>query len=381
MAMKRVSGKWVGLISSLVVSGLCFCISSQSWAEPLSHKVEKGDTLWSISEKYFGNPAVWPKLWEMNPFVTNPHLLRPGDMIRLGEKESISRSIEEKATLPAEVPVQKPETKMSGIAVGALTKMSACGFLSPQEETPWGYVLTSESDKLLLTKGDNLFLDFAGREEVKTGDEFMIFRLLSHVTHVITEKHAGYLYSSRAKVILRERSKQRIFRAEIEENYGDVVLGDLVFPATALSPCLAPLSTDTGLRGVVVAVEGRQTIFGQMSVVFLDSGRDKGLRAGSMLDLVRIKNMPDVPLDSLGTLVREFLRANTLAEMIERLRKESPLYEKVAGRMIVLDSGPETATALVLSTNENLQVGSFFRGLSVADPSPSLESLLTCPAE
>ena len=54
-------------------------------AETYTHIAKKGDTLWSICEKYYGDPELWPKLWQINPFVTNPHLLKPGDTIKLLE--------------------------------------------------------------------------------------------------------------------------------------------------------------------------------------------------------------------------------------------------------------------------------------------------------
>src|SRR5438445_564068 len=28
-----------------------------------SHTVEKGDTLWDLSQKYLGSPWYWPKVW------------------------------------------------------------------------------------------------------------------------------------------------------------------------------------------------------------------------------------------------------------------------------------------------------------------------------
>ena len=61
-----------------VLSLACFIMgASMAWSQNLTHTVQKGDTLWSICEKYYGDADLWPKLWQMNPFVTNPHLLDP----------------------------------------------------------------------------------------------------------------------------------------------------------------------------------------------------------------------------------------------------------------------------------------------------------------
>jgi len=51
---------------------------------PELHVVQKGDTLWSLCSKYFGDPWRWPRLWAANPSITNPHWIFPGDIIRLG---------------------------------------------------------------------------------------------------------------------------------------------------------------------------------------------------------------------------------------------------------------------------------------------------------
>jgi nucleoid-associated protein YgaU len=87
--MKR-NGRAIASIF-MILSLILIAVPTDLRAQPSTHKVEKGDTLWSICEKYYGDPTLWPKLWEMNPFVTNPHLLKPGDVITLLEKEDISK--------------------------------------------------------------------------------------------------------------------------------------------------------------------------------------------------------------------------------------------------------------------------------------------------
>jgi len=43
------------------------------------HLVEKGDTLWDLGSKYLSNPYAWPKIWEQNKWVRDPHWIYPGD--------------------------------------------------------------------------------------------------------------------------------------------------------------------------------------------------------------------------------------------------------------------------------------------------------------
>jgi hypothetical protein len=42
------------------------------------YKVRTGDTLWSVSDRLFGNPHIWPKIWQLNSRIFNAHTIPPG---------------------------------------------------------------------------------------------------------------------------------------------------------------------------------------------------------------------------------------------------------------------------------------------------------------
>jgi len=51
-------------------------------ADPVFHEVQKGDTLWAISEKALGNGAHYEKIFEANrPMLSHPDKIYPGQML------------------------------------------------------------------------------------------------------------------------------------------------------------------------------------------------------------------------------------------------------------------------------------------------------------
>ncbi len=44
--------------------------------------IQEGDTLWDISDKFLDSPWYWPKIWEMNQYITNPHWIYPGNELK-----------------------------------------------------------------------------------------------------------------------------------------------------------------------------------------------------------------------------------------------------------------------------------------------------------
>ncbi len=63
------------------------------------HVVEEGETLQKITEKYLGAPNLWPENHKLNPQIRDPHLLRPGQRIKV----IVERQVPARDALIAEV--------------------------------------------------------------------------------------------------------------------------------------------------------------------------------------------------------------------------------------------------------------------------------------
>ena len=380
--IKKTTGRriWIALFLSVFACSFLFTSASVG-AQPGKHVVQKGDTLWDICEKYYGNPNLWPKLWQMNPFVTNPHLLSPGDVITLLEEGPLKKAEPEKK--PAAAPEEKPSI-VKGIDLSDRINLEALGYLSLVEVEPLGVIESSPGTRKFLTSGDKAFVHFGQNPSVRPGDAFSIAHRSELIRHPLTDKPLGYLVSIKGTLLVKEYLQKGIYLAEVGKTYSEVFIGDLVMPLQNIKPCLTPLPTDAKLYGNIVATQGNGRIVGRETIVYLDSGFKDGVQIGALFDLVRIHKLPaiDTKHDSFEVISREMLhtlsKTQYLADFLEKIQDGKTLYESSVGKVIILDSRPDTSMGIVLSCTEELEVGAFVKGMSWGEPPDLLTSLPSC---
>lgn len=381
---KQISGKCAIVILSLVLGFALLFPGPYAGAQQKTYVVQKGDTLWDICQKFYGDPNLWPKLWEMNPFVTNPHLLKPGDVITLFEG---APEKEEKMAKPAEK-AAPPVAQMKGVDITSLYKPEARGYLSLVEFESWGFIEATTSSRMGFFENDTAFVRFdKNGDTIKKGQEFAIVTCSPMIRHPLTDRPLGYIVSTRGKLVIKERLKENHFRAEVTQIYSEVGVGSLVIPAAPTAPCIYPMATDPKLYGNIVALKDNQQIIGQFSVVYVDSGFKDGVRQGSVFDLIKMVTVPspDLQHDSAKQVFDEvnerLSKEDYLAEFWRKIQEGEKIYEHSVGKMIVVEARPDTSTAVVLTASRELITGAFVKGVSWIETPDYLALLPSCPLE
>jgi hypothetical protein len=357
-----------------------FCSLANS--QPSQHTVQKGDTLSSICEKYYGDPTLWPKLWQMNPSITNPNVLRPGEVITLFEKETTKRA-EPAAKKPVQE-VAKTEPVLKGIDLSDKVDMESIGYLSLVEVEPLGRIDSAVTSKMVIAPGDRVFVDFGSTGNVEPGESFSIGKTSDLIRHPITHKPLGYVVSIRGTLTVKEHVKDEMYLAEVGKTFAEVFVGDIVIHHQLIGSCLQPMPTDRKLYGNIIAVENDRQVIGEYTIVYLDGGFKDGIQTGSVFDVVSLHKRPilefnrysleDISKDVVDVLGKE----NYLEDFMRKIAEGKTIYEYSVGKLIVIDAKPDTAIGVVLASKQDLAPGAFIKGMSWVEPPDFLTSLPAC---
>ena len=369
--MKKNYGKWPFFII-IIVFGLLLTASPVIWAQTRTYVVVKGDTLWDICEKFYGDPELWPKLWEMNPFVTNPHLLKPGDVITLIEGMPFKKSYgqEGEATAGAgketgsgtgkEIGVDLSKLE-GGIDIGSYINVKNLGFFSRDKVKPVGRVFASDKKNRMLHKGETVFVLFDGVVDVKPGDEFTVARSSKLIELPESGKNMGYVVSFTGEIIIESPASMNpktgepiedepIYQATITENFRAIDIDDIVVPYEPISTCIVPTPVEGKFTDIVAAGRDGMNVLGELSVVYIGRGFNQGVREGNLFELVRTNKVPNPHMEDTSYASARILPRATI-----------DLPDLTIGVVLIIDTRPDTSTGLVLSATEEFYPGAVIR--------------------
>jgi len=322
----------------IVVWLVGFVVIVPVYAQPFTHTVNKGDTLSDICEKYYGDPGLWPKLWQMNPFITNPHLLKAGDVVKLFEKnpEKALQSAEAKAPEPEKPSAGLPKKK-KGIDVSGMVNVNNMGFLSLKPVVPWGYIASAATERVILSEGAMVNVAMKSGRQAKAGDLFTIYNKNPLERNRFSGKSLGNAVSFIGRVILKEQIRNSLFRAEILDTSSEVSIGDPILLFETVSSCVQPVRSDPGITSTISGNRAKRAIIGQLSVVYLAKGYNHGIRRGNILEIIKKQ--------AVGT------------------QKKETSYDAPLGYLLVLEARPDSATGVVVTVVEEFYAGAVVRGI------------------
>ncbi len=244
---------------------------------PEEYEIEEGDTLWSLSEEFFKDPWLWPNLWAINPHITNPHWIYPGDLIRLKWTKNQNQIVEALSLEPVIYDVQLK--KNANISLNQ-------GMIINEKFEPLGVLASSPEPYDQLGTNDRIYLKIKNPKALTLGQTLSIYRPIESLIHPKTKDELGI------KIILMglaevEGLEKEFVYARIKQSYQEIQRGDLMMEEQPLKLEISPSQNLVDAEGFLVdSVEDAEGL-GQMHAVFTDLGSKQGAQVGNRAFVLR----------------------------------------------------------------------------------------------
>jgi hypothetical protein len=292
----------------------------------LYYTIEKGDTLWDLSEHFYDSPWIWPDLWQKNQQIANPHWIYPGEQIRLYSREELETMVRPETEAGPEVAIQPPESPYY-----LYTAIDSVGFIRKKPVSPSGTIFKVKEGKVMITELDLVYVRPIGKTTFEPGDRFTVFRTLKPVKDKDTKALVGVQHYLLGVVEITD-VQPKFAMGRIVESFRHIELNDLLMPYEAQSPKIILTESKEGLKGKIIVSEEHESVFAD-TVVFIDKGRQEGVKVGQ----------------SYSVYYQE-------KEYLDPKEKESILLPPVDfGKILVLRTEETTATALVTMAEKAIE--------------------------
>lgn len=326
---------------------------------PTSYVVVKGDTLWDISAKFLKDPWLWPKLWRFNPDIENPHLIYPGDQLKLvydasGQPMLVKGKPSFKLS-PKVRTTKKDKSPIETISLKTLAPfLNYDTVLSEQSINESPYVLgTNEGNK---TSGEGVKLYVKG--DLSVGQSYAVYQrdepIISQQTQEIIGYHARLVASGKA-IRQGDIANKKPATIYIDNAVREIRSGDIVKPINEnqLLPAFFTMqAARSDIEGRIVKSTNDVREFGKLEVVFIDKGNQHGIRQGDILSIGR-KSPGVVETGDKPVYTKDASRWHRLAAESE---SDYDMPVEPLGKMMVFKVFDTVSMALILKTQQPLRI-------------------------
>ena len=313
------------------------------------YTVQKGDTLWDLAQKFSDTPWQWPEMWKENSQIANPHLIYPGQRIRLyrrrgaqgygeiapaGQKTSTDQkaSTVQKASSQDKTVADNPElTKMLHFHYAALDRV---GFIRKDPIQSQGTIFKVDGNKEMISTGDLVYIRPGEDTSLEKGSKLTIYRTLRPIKTRKTNELIGiqhYLTGAVEITLVRPD----FVLGKIVATYRPIKVGDLLMPYYRRLPQIGMQQSPEGLEGQIIESEEHHEMFGESDIAFIDKGEQEGVRTGQLYWIFKQEKYHINPDD----------------------KNETTLAPILLGELLVLHTEKTTATVLITDSLKAIEPG------------------------
>ncbi|MBC8412505.1 MAG: LysM peptidoglycan-binding domain-containing protein [Nitrospira sp.] len=290
--------------------------------------VQKADTLWGISTEQLNDAFLWPRVWNVNPHITNPDLIQPGTRLYIPSAEELRRMYPapsekmEKVKVPDEKPKRRTTVaKKTPPRKYVISKnvFKSLGWITGRTIQTVGEVISMPMGREMVAREDNIYIKL--NDEARDKRNFLVARDIKMVTHPVSGLEIGRQIRI-VGVIEATGLDDGTLKAAIVQSFEEVEIGDMLLPfVDMIPPSVSDPVRTPDISGYVIETHMNNVMVGEGHVLFLDKGRKHGLLVGDKFSLYSEMDVHR----SIGTIQVVSVSNSTAAALILRSIREAEI--------------------------------------------------------
>lgn len=324
------------------------------------HTIVRGDTLWDLARTYYGEPYLWPQLWESNTYITDAHWIYPGDPLLIqGEIRTGDVATAPRANVGQETGAGLDEDGSGGsmttdlsasgppVPIGTEHDVLCWGYLGHPDEPLPNRITSFEDTETRLVEGaqrqeiggsidDIIFIEGGASTGLVAGETYLVVRPDAIVEHPATEEPIGRHYDYRGRVRILCVSNG-LATGIITQACKEINIGDRLKPMPQVP---IPLARETEMANTCTPPNGKKIGFivnakdalfslGIGHLVEINLGTDDALQPGDFVTVFRDNQVQGLPRQVLGEAGILTVEGQTATARIMRMRYEMRIGDRV----------------------------------------------------
>tara|TARA_R110000737_G_scaffold58506_4_gene84703 strand:- start:843 stop:1934 length:1092 start_codon:yes stop_codon:yes gene_type:complete len=327
---------------------------------PKSYIVKKGDTLWDISGIFLNQPWLWPKLWRINPEINNPHLIYPGDELRLvfdaqGQPMLVKGKPELKWSpkVRKQLKDQNPVSTLPLHVIAPYIRYDTVKSLAELEGLP--YILGSDEGHKSSIDGFKVYIN----SDLVVGQSYGIYHKGDAIVDPQSHEILGYnikLVGTGKALQSGNMSKKQPSTIYVDGATREIRSGAFVVPVNDDQQypsifAMRPSTLDS--EGLIIGSVTKLREFAKLDVVMLNKGNDQAVQAGDVLSVSR-KSPAVIETDDGPKYATDDSSWNKFANNSNNSDYDMPT--EVVGQVMVFKVYDKVSMALILHSEKPLRV-------------------------
>lgn len=325
-----------------------------------TYKIVRGDTLWALGAKFYGNAYLWPQLWESNTWITDAHWIYPGDTLLVeGETGATTASGTGSTAVHPELTPQPESTSGAAmtaqagpllgppVALGGEADIFCYGYIGdPDEPLPnvvssfedveTKYLVGAKRQDMGAAVPDIIFIDGGTSTGVVAGETYIVVSRGGMVQNPRTKENIGrqYTYRAQVKILCATENKAT---AIVSQSCQDLRVGDRLKPLPSVPIPLVRIAAMSSVcdppsgraSGFIVQAKDYTYNLGEGSLVEVNLGKDELVQPGDFLTVFRDSTVPGAPRQLLGEIGVLTAENHTATAKIVRMRYSMEVGDRV----------------------------------------------------